>query len=114
RDWSSDVCSSDLEFSKNAFTRYLNEGGGLMVIHFANGAFHYSLPNASESDWPEYREIVRRVWDHHADSGHDSYGEFKVNISDKKHPITSGIENFLTTDELYFNQKGENPIEPLL
>ena len=102
------------EASKNAFTRYLNEGGGLIVIHFANGAFHYSLPNASESDWPEYREIVRRVWDHHADSGHDSYGEFKVNISDKKHSITSGIDDFITIDELYFNQKGEKPIEPLL
>jgi len=102
------------EFSKKAFTGYLLEGGGLMVIHFANGAFHYSLPNAGDSDWPEYREIVRRVWDHHADSGHDSYGEFKVNIADRKHPIASGIAAFRTTDELYFNQKGEKPIEPIL
>jgi len=101
------------EASKNSFINYLKQGGGLMVLHFANGAFHFSLPNAGESDWPEYREIVRRVWDHDADSGHDSYGEFSVNISNSKHPITSGVKDFSTFDELYFNQKGDQPVEPL-
>lgn len=100
--------------SKKSFVNYLKEGGGLIVLHFANGAFHFSLPNAGTSDWPEYREIVSRVWDHQADSGHDKYGEFMVNVSSHKHPITSGVENFSTFDELYFNQKGERPIEPLL
>ncbi|HSJ68184.1 MAG TPA: ThuA domain-containing protein, partial [Anditalea sp.] len=102
------------EASKKAFTNYLSGGGGLMVIHFANGAFHYSLPGAEESDWPEYREIVRRVWDHHSDSEHDNYGKFTVNITSHQHPITSGIDDFETMDELYFNQKGEKPITPLL
>ena len=45
---------------------------------FSNGAFHYSLPGEEESDWPEYRNICRRVWDHNADSGHDAYGKFIV------------------------------------
>ena len=52
------------EKSKAAFVRYLQEGGGLVVIHFANGAYHYSLPEGGASDWPEYRTIVRRVWNH--------------------------------------------------
>ncbi|WP_146948124.1 ThuA domain-containing protein [Cyclobacterium qasimii] len=99
--------------SKDSFVNYLNQGGGLMVLHFANGAFHSSLPNAGESDWPEYREIVRRIWDHDADSGHDKYGEFSVHISNSKHPITSGVKDFSTFDELYFNQKGDQPIVPL-
>ena len=102
------------EPSKNSFVNYLKQGGGLLVIHFANGAFHFSLPKAGESDWPEYREIVRRVWNHDADSGHDKYGEFVVHISNDNHPITSGVADFSTLDELYFNQKGDRPIEPLL
>ena len=101
------------EASKNSFVNYLNQGGGLMVLHFANGAFHFSLPKASESDWAEYRKIVSRVWDHNADSGHDSYGEFMVKISNSEHAITSGIEDFSTFDELYFNQKGDQAIVPL-
>ena len=61
--------------SKEAFVRYLKDGGGLIVVHFANGAFHFSLPKAEESDWPEYRKIVRRVWNHKGKSGHDRFGK---------------------------------------
>lgn len=99
--------------SKNAFTSYLDGGGGLMILHFSNGAFHYSLPKAATSDWPEYRKICRRVWDHHGNSAHDAYGNFKVQIQNKKHPVTKGLKDFDTTDELYFNQKGTEPIEIL-
>jgi type 1 glutamine amidotransferase len=100
--------------SKKAFTSYLNEGGGLMIIHFANGAFHSSLPESGTSDWPEYRRIVRRVWDHHAGSAHDKFGKFLVDITDEKHPITEGMKSFHITDELYYNQRGDDPIIPLL
>ena len=85
-----------------------------MIIHFANGAFHRSLPGAASSDWPEYRSICRRVWDHDANSGHDKYGNFAVAPTEIQHPITSGINSFETEDELYYNQQGELPIEPLL
>ena len=100
--------------SKTAFTNYLNNGGGLMVIHFADGAFHYSLPEAGNTDWPEYRKIVRRVWDHKSDSAHDKFGKFTINVTDQASPITAGIKDFETSDELYFNQKGDEPIVPLL
>jgi type 1 glutamine amidotransferase len=100
--------------SKKAFTDYLSGGGGLLVIHFANGAFHHSLPGAGQSDWPEYRNIVRRVWDHSGDSGHDPYGTFRVNAMGLKHEIVEGLAPFDTSDELYFNQKGDGPIEVLM
>ncbi|MEQ9067231.1 MAG: ThuA domain-containing protein, partial [Gimesia chilikensis] len=32
------------EASRTAFMNYLQKGGGLILIHFANGAFHFSLP----------------------------------------------------------------------
>jgi type 1 glutamine amidotransferase/cytochrome c2 len=106
------------EPAKQAFLRYLKGGGGLVVIHFANGAFHYSLPEAGESDWPEYRKIVRRVWDHHgregAKSGHDAFGRYTVDITPEHHPITTGLKSFEVADELYYNQAGSEPIMPLI
>jgi len=104
------------EAAKENFLRYLKNGGGLAIIHFANGAFHPSLVGARPADaWPEYYEkICRRAWDHKADSGHDAFGPLRVDITDLKHPITAGLKPFETQDELYFNQKGKLPIEPLV
>lgn len=100
--------------SKTNFVKYLKEGGGLLIIHFANGAWHYSLPEAGESDWPEYRKICHAVWDHDANSAHDKYGEFVVEITNKNHPITKGISSFETKDELYYNQTADKELSPLL
>ncbi len=101
--------------AKNNLLRYLQAGRGLAVIHFANGAFHFSLPKAKESDWPEYRRIVRRVWDHtRGKSGHDAYGRFHVEIAASKHPITAGMTGFDTVDELYYRQQGDESLPPLI
>ncbi len=100
--------------SKKAFVAYLKAGGGLLIIHFANGAFHFSLPEAGESDWPEFRKICRRVWDHNGGSAHDRYGEFTVHIEDKNHFITRELKDFTTMDELYYNQAGDETVDPLI
>lgn len=104
--------------SRTAFMNYLQNGGGLILVHFANGAFHFSLPKAGNSDWPEYRKIVRRVWNHHgtgdAKSGHDAFGDFEVKITDNTNPLTRNLTHFPITDELYFRQDGIEPVEPLL
>lgn len=107
------------EASRKALVGYLKGGGGLVSVHFANGAFHYSLPMAGRSDWPEYRKIVRRVWNHtpprgKPPSGHDAFGKFVVRPTKASHPITAGIKPFEVVDELYFRQDGDEPIEPLL
>jgi quinoprotein glucose dehydrogenase len=100
--------------AKAGFVRYLKNGGGLALIHFANGAFNYTLPN-KESEWKEYRtRIVRRAWMHDLPSGHDAYGPFHVDIAADKSPITTGLQPFDTTDELYFKQVGDLPITPLV
>jgi type 1 glutamine amidotransferase len=101
------------EAARTNFTRYLSNGGGVAVVHFANGAFHASLPGAPASDWPEYRRIVRRVWDHQGGSGHDAYGPFRVVTTAATHDITRGMPPFEALDELYFKQAGEEPIVPL-
>ena len=102
------------ERSKKALTDYLSEGGGLLVLPLASAAFHPSLPGAAESDWPEYRKIVRRVWDHPSDSGQDRYGTFQVEVTNTSHEITQAVKSFQTTDELFYNLKGDEPIELLL
>lgn len=101
------------EEAKKGFVSYLENGGGLMVLHFSNGAFHYSLPEAGESDWPEYRKIVHQVWDHDKGSVHDPHGIFKVEMTDVEHYITKGIGDFETEDELYYKQIGEEELPAL-
>jgi putative heme-binding domain-containing protein len=100
------------EAAKKNFVRYLSEGGGLVLVHFANGAFHFSLPKAAEGDWPEWRtRICRRVWDHTpGKSGHDIYGPFRVEMAKIEHPITRGLEPFDTRDELYYRQQGDESV----
>jgi len=100
------------EAAKANVLKYLARGGGLSVIHFANGAWNKTIP-AKDSDWEDYRaKIVRRVW-MHPDSAHDPFGAFPVAISGVKHEITAGLAPFETKDELYFKQSGELPIEAL-
>lgn len=101
------------EGAKDGFVRYLKAGGGLAIIHFANGAFNYTLP-AKDSDWKEFRtEIVRRAWMHDLPSGHDAHGPFHVDITSEKSPVTAGLQPFETNDELYFHQVGVHPITAL-
>jgi len=105
--------------SKAAFLAFLDKGGGLVVVHFANGAFHHSLPKGKESDWPDYRKVVRRVWNHEARegkpaSGHDAFGRFTVRVTEADHPITRGLRAFEVNDELYFHQDGTEEIVPLI
>ncbi len=102
------------EPAKTHLLNYLQRGGGMTLVHFANGSFNYTLPN-KESEWTEYRtKVVARTWMHDMDSGHDSYAPFSVQIAPKNHPITQGLASFNTVDELYFNQKGSLPVEPLV
>ena len=54
--WNHPKPLSDL--SKKSFIDYLSSGGGLMILHFSNGAFHFSLPDAPDTDWPEFRAIT--------------------------------------------------------
>ena len=81
--------------------KFLGEGKGLVVIHWADGAFPY---------WPEFTNIVGRSQQAH----HDKRGPFEVKIVDTENPITRGMKDFQTDDELYYDFKeGERPIKIL-
>ena len=81
----------------------LEAGTGLVLVHFACGAFQ---------GWPEFVKMAGRVWDPKL-RGHDPYGLFTVRIVDATHPITQGLRDFTTTDELYTCLAGDTPVHLL-
>ncbi len=86
--------------------RFVEQGGGLVLIHFACGAF--------EEFKDEFEPLAGRVWfgarPPEGRHQHDPYGEFKVAITGVDHPITRGMESFTTIDELYTCLEGETPV----
>lgn len=85
--------------------RYVADGGGLVSVHFACGAWH--------GEWPEYANLIGRVWRGPNGSQHDPRGPFTVRIVDSSHAVSQGLENFETDDELYTCLVGEEPVHIL-
>lgn len=80
--------------------RYVASGKGLLLSHFACGAFQ---------DWPGFVKVAGRVWNPGM-RAHDPRGDFTVEISDPSHPVTKGMEAFTAKDELYTCLDGTTPI----
>ncbi len=89
--------------------RAVSNGCGLVVAHFASGAF---FDRASNAVWPAYAELAGRVWNPRL-RGHDPRGPFAVRIRDPVHPVTLGLSDFTTDDELYTCLDGDAPIRVL-
>ncbi|MGD0896721.1 MAG: ThuA domain-containing protein [Thermoguttaceae bacterium] len=83
--------------------RFVRRGGGLVLVHFACGAFQ---------EWPGFVEIAGRVWNPKM-RAHDPYGRFRVEIADRDHPVTRGMDGFDTADELYTCLDGTTPLHVL-
>ena len=82
---------------------FVKGGKGLVVQHLASASF---------ADWPEFRKMVGRYWVF-KQSGHGPRSKFKVNIADKNHPVTKGIDSFEADDELYAKLQGDEPVQIL-
>ncbi len=83
---------------------FVRQGGGLVLVHFACGAF--------QEFKDEFVKIAGRIWDPQL-RGHDPHGMFTVRIVDPQHPITLGMKHFETVDELYTCLAGEVAIHVL-
>ncbi len=90
-------------------TKYIREGGGMTLFHFACGAF---ITQPGQIYNPQFVEIAGRSWNPKL-RGHDPFGRFTVNITDKSHPITRGLEDFEQEDELYTCLDGDAEIHLL-
>ena len=82
----------------------VRRGKGLVVLHFACGAF---------DDWPEFAKLAGRVWNRDPAHSHDPRGPFTVKIVQPQHPITQGMKDFEADDELFTCLVGERPVEVL-
>jgi len=91
------------EEGKAGLLNYVKNGGGLVSLHFSCSSFQ---------EWDEYAELLGRVWKQGV-GGHGPRGEFDVKIDGDDHPITQGIEDFRTDDELYAKLSGDAEIEVL-
>ena len=99
-----DMPNAISETEKADFINYLEEGNGLVVLHHSY---------CSYQDWPEYKAIIggkyyERKWvdENGVERPSSTFKHnvtFTVNVADKKHPITKGIEDFEITDETYKN-----------
>jgi len=85
----------------DAIDAFVEEGGGLVLVHFACGAF--------QEFKGDFEKLAGRVWNPKL-RGHDPYGRFRVEITDVDHPITHGLSSFETTDELYTCLSGAAPV----
>jgi type 1 glutamine amidotransferase len=86
--------------------RFVANGGGLVLTHFACGAWY--------GEWPEFKNLAGRAWfGPNGGRQHDPHGTFTVNIKDPDHPVTAGLKDFQTLDELYTCLEGDAPIRVL-
>jgi type 1 glutamine amidotransferase len=91
------------EQARQNLARFVKEGGGVVAVHFACGAFQ---------GWPEFEKIIGRIYDPKL-RGHDPHGSFRVTMTEVDHPITHGLKDFEITDELYTCLAGQLPIQVL-
>lgn len=78
--------------AKANFENAVRVGTGLVVLHAADNAF---------PGWVEYEKMVALMW--RDGTSHGEFHEFPVHIVDGDHPITRGLADYRTTDELYHN-----------
>jgi HEAT repeat protein/type 1 glutamine amidotransferase len=89
--------------------RAVEGGKGLVLFHFACGAF---IDWPTKTVAPDFGAIAGRVWNPKL-RGHDPRGPFRVHICEASHPITKGLADFDTEDELYTCLDGGAPIQVL-
>ena len=77
--------------AEDAFLDFVRQGKGVVMIHSASSAMY---------SWPEFQELVGTWWKL-GQTGHGPVHKFAVRIADKSHPITAGLEDFETADELW-------------
>ena len=79
--------------AEKAFVDFIKSGHGFVAIHAAS---------ATSQDWPEFQQLLGLTWGLDK-TAHGAYHTFKVAVENHDHPITKGMPDFWTTDELWHN-----------
>jgi type 1 glutamine amidotransferase len=83
---------------------FVKRGKGFFVQHLASASF---------PTWEEFGKLCGRKWVMRT-SGHGPRSVFTSNVVNKEHPITAGLSDFETDDELYAKLQGTGPIDVLV
>lgn len=78
-----------------AIKEFVNSGGSFYSVHNSS---HVSLSSK------DYRDVMGGAY-----IGHPTLRPFKVRITNHDHPITSGIEDFIVTDEQHYVTYDKEP-----
>jgi type 1 glutamine amidotransferase len=84
-----------------AFLAWLEGGKGFVSVHAACTA---------HQDWPEFQKLVAYTWGLDR-TGHGAYHPFRVEITDREHPVTRGLGGFWIADELWHAMAALVPVE---
>jgi uncharacterized protein len=76
--------------AESAFLDFVRQGKGFVLFHGSSACFE---------NWPEFQTLIGATWG--KNTGHGAYHRFEVNTTDSNHPITSGLQPFSITDELW-------------
>lgn len=99
---------------KKSFLNIFDEGIGVLFLH-------HSL--VSHQEWDEYENIIGGKYFHQPwIDGNKKYGpstykhdqDFLIQIVDKNHPVTNGVDDFQIHDETYLNYRVQKHVVPLL
>ena len=92
------------EQAQENLLNFVKDGKGFFVQHLASASF----PN-----WEEFGKLCGRKWIM-GTSGHGPRSVFKAKMLNKEHPITAGLSDFETDDELYAKLQGTGEINVLI
>lgn len=90
--------------AKENLLNYVKSGKGFFVQHLATASF---------PKWEEFGKLCGRKWVM-GTSGHGPRSDFTSKIVAKEHPITKGLTDFTTNDELYAKLQGAEEIHVLV
>jgi len=85
----------------------------LNFVKGGKGFFVQHLASASFPQWEEFGKLCGRRWIMRT-SGHGPRSDIKAKVVAKAHPITAGMSDFTTNDELYAKLQGAGPINVLV
>jgi type 1 glutamine amidotransferase len=92
------------ENAQQNLLNFVKDGKGFFVQHLASASF---------PKWEEFGKLCGRKWVM-GTSGHSPRSVFKAKVVNKEHPITAGLDDFETDDELYSKLQGTGDINVLV
>jgi len=92
------------EQAQENLLNFVKSGKGFFVQHLATASF---------AKWEEFGRLCGRKWVM-GTSGHGPRSVFEAKVVNKEHPITAGMSDFKTDDELYAKLQGTGKINVLV